>query len=112
LTTHRYVEKRSYNRGIELGPRAASELLSSVSRRHRTFVRANSGHDLKGIGHGDDSRAEGNLIARDAIGISGPVEILVMLLYGESPLSQPLTEWFNHSLTFKRMLVEKIPLGG
>jgi hypothetical protein len=82
LTSHRYVEKRSHDRRIKLRSGAACQFLSGISRRHRTFVRTDGRHDLEGVSHGDDSCAKGDLITRDAMGVSGAVEILVVLLYG------------------------------
>jgi hypothetical protein len=52
------------------------------------------------------------LIARDAIGVSRAVEVFMMLLYGETPLTEPLTKRLDHPLALKRVLVENLPFGG
>jgi hypothetical protein len=52
------------------------------------------------------------LIACDAIGVSRTIEVFMMLLYGETPLTEPLTKRLDHSLTLERVLVENFPVGG
>jgi hypothetical protein len=40
------------------------------------------------------------VISRNAVRVSGAVEVLVMLFDGEPPFAKPLTQRLNHSLTF------------
>jgi hypothetical protein len=77
--------------------------------RHRTLIRANRCHDLKSVSHRHDPRTERDLISREAEGVSGAVEVLVMLLDCETPFAEPLTQGFNHSHTLNGMLMQNFP---
>jgi hypothetical protein len=52
------------------------------------------------------------LIARDAIGVSRAVKVLVVLLYGKTPLAQPLAERLDHSFSLEGVLMENLPFVG
>jgi hypothetical protein len=110
LATNRDVEECANDGRVELGSRTAREFPSSISRGHRAFVRASRRHHFKGVRHRDDACAERDLIPCDAVRVPGTIKVLVMLFNGESPLTEPGTERFNHSTALYRMAVENLPL--
>src|SRR6185436_4431122 len=64
--------------GIELLPRAASELVQRLGRSERLSVRAPRGHRLVSIEHREDPRSQRDLLAAQAAWIAGPVDVLVV----------------------------------
>ena len=64
---------------VELTSRILLEFLHGACKAHGLAIRPVSRHRVNGIGDHDDARSDGDLIAREPVGISCSVEVLVMM---------------------------------
>src|SRR5690348_1203582 len=65
---------------VELTSSILLEFLHGACKAHGLAIRPVSRHRVNGIGDHDDARSDGDLIAREPVGISCSVEVLVMML--------------------------------
>ena len=65
--------------GAELGARGLAQLVQRGVEGAGRTVDAGREHRVEGVGDVDDPRAERDVLAREAVGIAGAVEALVVM---------------------------------
>ncbi len=95
--------------GSKCVARAALELRDRRSARPRSPIQTVRRHRVEGIGDEDDPRAEWDLVAGDAVWITGPVPALVVM---QNPVGDRLdAEALQHAVPDLGMPLYDEPLG-
>jgi hypothetical protein len=78
-------------------------------RRHRFLVGADGRHDLEGVGHGHYARRQRYLVAREGERVARAVVVLMVLLDGQAPLTEPGRQRANEASALQRVLTDDLP---
>ena len=107
---HGDIEKGANHDGVELGTGALDQLLARGPDADRFAIRAHGGHDLVGIGDGDDATGERDLLAGEPARIAATIEAFVVLFHRERPRPEPRPEWPDEPSTFIGMTPDAVHL--
>ena len=87
-----HLEQCTCDVGVELGSRTALDLRTGLGRRHGLLVGTGTGDHIEGVGHRDDPPRQGDVLARQAVGIPGTVESFMVLHDRQHLVTEPVLQ--------------------